>query len=60
MWSSDPFWSFKTNINIVITIDEPILHGAELAFKTIFAIQFQISRQTFSQFRLAAGHVQFF
>ena len=44
----------------MVNIFGTILHGAELAFKTIFEIQFQISRQTYSQLKLTAGHVLFF
>ena len=42
------------------TICATILAGAELALQTIFEIQFQFSRQTFSQIKLRAGHVPFF
>ena len=41
-------------------IFEPISFGAELEIQTIFVIQFQISRQTFPQFKLKAGHVLLF
>ena len=54
IWSIDPFWSSQSNINTVAIICEPILLGAELAIQTILAIQFWISRQTFSQFKLRA------
>ena len=37
-----------------------ILLGTELALQTIFAIQFKISRQTFSQFKLTATIIPFF
>ena len=57
IWSSNPFWSFQSNINKMMTIFGTILPGGELAIRTIFAIQFQISRQTFSKFQLTAGHV---